>query len=251
MNKKINVTIAGMSLLAFTFALGRPLSAESTSTSVQTNKTRVTQATEEETTESTGEESTSLKQRLQERKEKLNIQLSAAQKARLQNRCKNSQGKLSSLEGRIKGIETSRAQVYEHLVDRLTKLSDKLKTKGLDTTELDAHIETLKGKIETFETDLANYKQAVADLAAMDCAEDPDAFKASLEEARTLKATLRESGQDIKEFVKGEIKTTLKAIRKQIAASTPDTSDDTEEGETEGGEGSAEGTENNDNEGGE
>lgn len=175
-------------------------------------------------------DSEELKTRLQERKDALNLRLSNAQKNRLQTRCKSSQGKLRSVEGRINGIETSRNQVYGNLVDRLKDLSAKLQTKNVDTADLDEQILSLEEQVATFKANLAEYKQAVSDLAAMDCESDPEAFKAALEQARTLRATLFESGQNIKAYVRETIKPTLVTIRTALAAQeTDDSSEETTE----------------------
>src|SRR4030095_195914 len=93
---------------------------------------------------------------------------------------------------------------------------DKLEAKGVDTATYDAQVDELKTKIETFHTDLANYKQATDDLAEMDCASDPDAFKAALESARQLSKQVVEEGKAIKDFLNNTIKPTLQTIHKQL-----------------------------------
>jgi hypothetical protein len=166
--------------------------------------------------------------RLTERKAEYKAKIAATELARLKEKCKLAQtGNVSSLHGRIKGIETSRNEVYNNLVSRLTKLDEKLKLKGVDTTKLEAEIATLKTKISTFQTDLAKYKQAVLDLKSMDCAADPTAFKASLESARTLREQVNKDAQDIKTYVNDTIKPTLKEIRAQLEAKEKETSNST------------------------
>lgn len=171
---------------------------------------------------STTEAEKSLAERIAKRKAELKTQLRASEKARLKAKCKASQGKISSIRGRIKGIETSRSQVYKNMLNRLVKLSDKLENKGADTTELDAAIAELQTKIETFNTDLAAYKQAVSDLADMDCEADPDGFKASLEAARTALTTVNEDALAIRNYLKDTIKELLKTIRSQLAETKPE-----------------------------
>lgn len=177
----------------------------------------------------TDEEKKALQERLTKRKAELKVRLTNAEKQRLQARCKNANGPISSLSGRIKGIETSRTQVYENLVDRLTKLSTKLQDRNLDTTEFDAEIAELQEKITTFQTDLTAYKEAVSDLGSMDCAADVEAFKASLEAARSAREKLKMDVVGIKAYVNDTIKPTLKSIRDQIASQ--DGTDTEESGE--------------------
>ncbi len=162
------------------------------------------------------EEST-LVQRLEKRKAELNIrQLPNAEKLRLQQKCKASQGSLSALKGRITGINTSRANVYQALNNRLAKLVERLKSAGADTAGLETEITELSTKIETFSTDLEAYKLAVSDLASMECAADPVAFKASLEAARAARTKVASDANDIKKFVNDTIKPTIKELRAQL-----------------------------------
>lgn len=169
-------------------------------------------------TEETNEDKPTLAERLEARKAALQLRLSFAEQQRLKLRCKGAQGLISPLAGRIQGIETSRTQVHEHLLDRLEKLSERLADRGVDVTTLNTQIDELETKIETFKTDLEEYKQAVADLKDMDCVADPDAFKASLETARNLRAKLKQDVVDIRTYLNDTIKPTLKAIREQLAA---------------------------------
>lgn len=157
-----------------------------------------------------------LQERLAKRKAELKIRLTNAEKLRLQSKCQASQGHVSSLKGRIQGIETSRAQVYSNMTDRLTKLSEKLKNKEADTAALDLAITELKTRIETFNTTLATYKLGVTDLAEMDCKTDPDGFKASLEASRTSQEQVSKDGKAIRAYVNDTIKPLLKTIRSEL-----------------------------------
>lgn len=160
-----------------------------------------------------------LMQRLADRKTELNIKLTTVEQAHIKDRCKVAQGAgVNSLEGRVKGVETSRNEVYRNLVNRLADLDAKLKAKKVDTTKLEAEIAILKTKIATFQADLAKYKQALVDLKSMDCVADPTAFKASLESARTLREQLLKDATDVKSYVTDTIKPTLKDIRAQLEA---------------------------------
>jgi hypothetical protein len=193
---------------------------------------QLAQTTTETTTQSTETEKKALLERLTKRKTDLKVRLTNTEKQRLQTRCKNATGQFSALNGRIKGIETSRTQVYENLISRLTGLSTKLQERGVDTTEFDAQVVELQEKITTFQTDLATYKQVVSDLEAMDCATDAEAFKASLEAARTARDKVKMDAQDIKAYVNETIKPTLKAIREQIVKEDGGESEDTTETQT-------------------
>jgi chromosome segregation ATPase len=181
-----------------------------------TNTTTSTETKPEDQTTETPDDKAALQERITKRKAELKTKLTNAQKLLLKGKCKASQGRLSSVSGRIKGIETSHSKVHTNIVERLTELSTKLKNKGVDTTELDATIETLQAKVTTFNADLVVYKQAITDLEAMDCVTDPDGFKASLEAARTALDKVKADSTDIRSYVKDTIKPILKTIREAL-----------------------------------
>lgn len=169
-------------------------------------------------TETTPTDPKSLAERIQKRKTELKISLTNTEKVRIKAKCKASQGLLSSVGGRVKGIETSRTQVHQNIIKHLTELSEKLKNKGVDTTELDANITKLQELINTFNIDLDAYKHAVSDLVAIDCATDPDGFKASLETARTALKKTQDDSKAIRAYVKDVIKPLLATIRAGLEA---------------------------------
>lgn len=173
----------------------------------------------DETTTTNAVETTvmDLKARLEKRKTELKTRLTNTQKTRLQTRCKASQGTISSVKGRLETAEAKRTQAYAATVERLTALSTKLQGSGMATTELDAAIISLNEKITTHGNDLSAYKQTVSDLAEMDCAADVEAFKASLDAARTSLHTVAASGKDIRIFINDTIKPLLVSLKTQVS----------------------------------
>ncbi len=184
-------------------------SSGNTSSSTPTSSDTSTQKTAE-----ASEDAKSVADRIAQRKAALKTKLTTVEKTRLTTKCKASQqGGISTEKGRVKGLETSRSEVYKNLLSRLNDLSEKLKTKGMDTTSLNADIATLKTKIDTFNTDLTAYKQAVSDLAGMDCATDPEGFKASLETARTALKKVNDDAVAVRTYLTATIKPLLQTIR--------------------------------------
>lgn len=169
----------------------------------------------------TGPEDKALLQRLEQRKARLKTKITALEQQKIQLKCKPAQGLLRSLSGRIKGIETSRAEVYGNLLDRLTKMSTQLKAGNVGTSSLDTEITELQAKITTFNTDMASYKLTVSDLSVMDCAKDPTAFRATLELARAAHDTANKDSADIRNYVTATIKPTLVELRKQLDNKVP------------------------------
>jgi len=179
-------------------------------------------ATKPAQTTTTSDSKTDLKTRVEKRKTELKTKLTTAQKTRLQSKCKPSQAVLGTVKSRSLTAETKHGEVYGNSATKLTELSTKLKNKGADTTELDAAIVTLQGKITTFNTDLATYKEAINDLLEMDCAADPDGFKASLESARTAREAVRKDAADVRTYLKDTIKPLLATIRSQLGGTKPE-----------------------------
>lgn len=190
--------------------------------------------------EDTLSESDARKARLDERKAAFKTRIDTAKQARIKNRCKSSQGKLSSIGGRIKGFETSRTQVHANLVDRLTKLNDRLKNANVETGSLETEITQLNVLIESFKSNLRTYELSVSDLAAMDCSADPVSFQASLEAARNNRTTAAESAKAVRTYLTETIKPTIKELKAQFAQnkesdqqSGTDTNDNQADGEGE------------------
>lgn len=164
------------------------------------------------------DDSQAMQTRIEQRKTELKIRLASNEKLSIQAKCKSAQGNVSSIKGRVKGIETSRSEAYGNIVTRLTELSVKLKNKGADTKALDAAIVNLQAKITTFNTDLATYRQDVSDLAGMDCKTDPDGFKAALQASRTAQERVAKDAAAVKAQVNDVIKPLLKTIRDGLDA---------------------------------
>lgn len=203
---------------------------ESTTTTTTTNQDSTTQTeTQPEKEQLTDTQKQELQQRIEQRKAEAKLRLSAAQEKRIKLRCKNAQGLIRVVSGRVKSIETNRGKVHTNLVDRLNKLQAKVAAKGVDTTTLKSQIAELETKIATFNTDLAVYKQTVADLGNIDdCTADPTAFKASLEDARAALLTVKQDALVIRSYINDTIKPTLKAIRAQLEPATNDSTQPSE-----------------------
>jgi hypothetical protein len=201
-------------------------------TSSNSGNTTATE-TETETETEHGTTTTTLKERLEKRKTEFKVNLQAAEKTRIELKCKSAQGVITSVNKRSDSAGTARINAYTKLDTKLSGLITKVEAAGVDTTALKSEQTTLQTKITTFKTDLASYKQAVKDLADMDCKADPTAFKASLDSARDLREKLRTDVVDIRDYVKNTIKPTLQTVRKALAdKKAADSTDDTTTGGT-------------------
>lgn len=154
--------------------------------------------------------------RLQERKAAATTKLTTVQEKRLQTRCKGGQTHITGLSTKATTAEANRSKVHDALINRLTSLQAKLDAKNADTTKLKANIAELQAKIAVFKTDLAAYQLIISDTAAMDCAADPAAFKASLDQARVALKKVHDDAAAIRSYTKDTVKVTLKEIRASL-----------------------------------
>lgn len=192
--------------------------AHGTEVAVDNSSSNTSSQTETETETEHGTTTTTLKQRIEARKAEFKVKLQAVEKARIMAKCAGAQGIITSVQNRSASAEKARTNVYNKLSDKLSSLITKLKAANVDTTELESELSGLQAKIKTFNTDMTTYKQAVSDLKDMDCKADPDAFKASLDDARKLREQLKTDATAIRTYVKDAIKPTLQTIRQDLAA---------------------------------
>lgn len=216
MKTRLRVLLSAIMLTPLIF-LGVAGAVEDSTNTQTTERKPPVSVNEKVIAQATVDNKLTLQQRIDKRKAELKTKLTALEQKNIPLKCKASQqGAISSLKGRITGIDTSRNNVHRELVDRLTKISDKLEAADIDTTQLDAQTTELQAKIETFKTDLATYKLAVEDLKEVDCVKDPTGFKAALEAARAAREKVAQDGQAIRVYVKDTIKPTLSQLRSQL-----------------------------------
>lgn len=205
--------LIGLNSLAFVHA------EEITTSSPPSEPTSNQEATETKVLEDTQADDfkVKLQERLTKRKQELKTKLTKAQEARVKARCKAAQGIISKVSAHAKQADTSRAEVYSKIVERLTSLSTKLKDAGKDTTDLDKEIADLQTKIDTFNTDMTQLRQAAADLSNMDCSSDPSSFKASLESVRSSRESVAKDSQAIRTYLTETVKTTLNTLKGSVS----------------------------------
>lgn len=103
------------------------------------------------------------------------------------------------------------------VLNKLNDLSTRLQSQAFDTSLLDGSIETLSNKVNKYKATMKDYKQAVDDMAKIDCTKEPVAFKGALEAARTKHAELITQVRDIREYVANTVKPLLVQIQQTLA----------------------------------
>lgn len=188
-----------------------------TTTSPQQTSNADDTSTQNTTTETETEAvKTERTNRIKKEIETQKVRLGAAEKKKIQTSCTAAQGKVAAVANRLNGVETSRTEVHQNILNRLNTAVAKLKEKGVDTTTLEADVATLSTKIDTFNTDLATYKQSITDLKAMDCKTNPEGFKAALLTARTNLEKVRTDADAVHAYLKDTIRPLLTELKKQL-----------------------------------
>lgn len=156
-------------------------------------------------------------ERIAERKAALKTKLTAAQQKRIQARCKSAQGKITELNAKSANTQQARLKVYGDVTTRLNDFQTKVAAQGVDTTILKTQLTELQTKIDTFQSDVKVYTDAVADTAALDCVADPTAFKASLDASRSALTKVREDAVAIRTHLNQNVKPAMVTIKTELA----------------------------------
>jgi hypothetical protein len=159
------------------------------------------------------EETTTMEQRLSARKAK--VQLSANDKASIAAKCTLAQTAINDRKTKDVKASAIRLQSYNELVKRLTFLVDNLSSQGNDATQLLNAESYFVASINSYLANAQKYKVAMDDLVIMDCKSDPTGFRATLEEARKLRAQLSLDVAAIKNNL-GNLKSQLSKSRQDL-----------------------------------
>ncbi len=161
----------------------------------------------------------SLEARKKAYKASLKEELSSSVQQRIKLRCLAVQTNIKVLNIRVESIQTNRSEAYSKIVNKLNDLVTKLETQAYDTASFKENIATLTAMVDAYKADMTEYSQAVDDLTAIDCSQDPTSFKGALETARTQHGKLVGEVRDIREFVTNTIKPQLQTIRADFVSS--------------------------------
>lgn len=167
----------------------------------------------------------SLKQRITNYKRNLQYEVRRNQEDKMKLRCDGVVTYIETLNPRLVTLQKSRNKAYSEISTKLEELYKRLEAQAFETSKLKANLDELNSKLATFSADMKGYRQASKDMAQIDCRQDPVAFIAALETARTKHDALVVLVGDIREYVANTIKPTLLQVRAQI-----------EDGQTVGGE---------------
>lgn len=163
-------------------------------------------------------QSSNLQERVEKYKTKLSEQPAKTELDRLTLRCEVSQNALKNVNTKVASVKEKRVEVYKNLVTDLDELIVVLEQSSVDVTDLKAQVDVLKTMIETFTTDIETYRQVVEDASELDCATDPLALKASIQEGRKNLSTLVTQMTEIKAHINNLVKPSLAKIKADLQA---------------------------------
>jgi hypothetical protein len=158
------------------------------------------------------EDTTTIDQRMAARRPK--VQLSAADKLAIAGKCQLAQTAINDRKTKDIKAASIRLQTYNELVKRLTFLVNNLSSQGNDASRLLNAENYFVASINNYLSDAQQYKVAMDDLVIMDCQADPAGFRATLNEAKNLRAKLN---PDVV-----TIKNNLANLQKELANSRQD-----------------------------
>lgn len=99
--------------------------------------------------------------------------------------------------------------------NRISRLTEKMKTAGYDTTKLTTDLAALKTKIDKFSADKLAYISALKATQQYSCAKSQDEFTQKLNETRQLLLTLQNNRIDIRTYYLSTIKPDILALKNQ------------------------------------
>lgn len=186
-----------------------------------------------ESTETTTieDKSTGRSERLESYKAKVSAKLADAQAKRIAGRCKSAQNKLSAYRKSASVVAQNRTRVYAGVVEKLDTLLAKMQKAELNTQTLETARDDMQADLVILKASFDNYDTALADVEAMDCTVDPDAFIAALSEARNLRTGLKTQVQEFRQFAVVQMKEILQDLKTQLENKTESTDDSQSIGE--------------------
>lgn len=186
-------------------------------TNDDSTEVETTTQSEDVTTESAAEDK---KTRVEEYKAKQTKRMTASEEKKVAGVCKTSQQRLEKVQTSVQETVVKREEKLKSVALRLDDLSVKLREASVNTSELDAVIVNLKAKTTEMLTEFEEYQQMLDDASTIDCATDPQGFKASVESARAKRAEIKTMSTDIKKYATESVKTTLDSVKTTLSQTT-------------------------------
>lgn len=150
-----------------------------------------------------------LQQRIAQRKQERQIKLDKNDTVRLQAQCTAAQGRIRTMGDSYTTATENRDKVYRGIDAKIWIIIGSLKLINKDTYRLEQQRVELAKKIKAFDNQSAQFRQALGDITAMNCAADPTGFTALLETARLYNVQIRNTFKSIQSYIVDQVKPTI------------------------------------------
>lgn len=144
------------------------------------------------------------------------VRLNEKEKANLSKRCSKAQDKLSKIATRLEVRSATTTTKYSRIELHLTAVQKRLAAQQIDTTVIDALIVNFQELVSGYAAALAGFQASLGDASTFDCATDPAAFKALLEDVRDKRKTFVDAVDAVKSFAKEDLKTGFDDLRTRL-----------------------------------
>ncbi len=122
------------------------------------------------------------------------------------------------INARINNLNTRRdnhIEVYQSAHTRWVELAARLKTKGYDTSKLEADLSILETMVTQLSDDYKKFLDEAQASLTVDCTASTDQFRSKVTAAKQELATFRVRAKQVHDFIKNTIKSDLRALRQQ------------------------------------
>jgi hypothetical protein len=157
--------------------------------------------------------------RISELKVKYRISLSDQERTRLIERCDLAKENLGRLSTKVIASSEKRSDVYDGIVSTLTSLRALVATKQVDASNLELLIVDYQRAIADFNIATTAYQTAIDDSLVINCASDPEGFRASIEGVREGRKQSSEAANGVEELTNSNLRTAFDTLKLRLASS--------------------------------
>lgn len=155
-------------------------------------------------------------ERVEKAKKTYPVRLNEQEKANLADRCSKAQDKLSKIATRLDVRGETITTKYSRIELHLIAVQKRLAVQQIDTTIIDSLISKFQQLSAEYTAVLAGFQTSLGDAVSLDCASDPAAFKALLEDVREKRKTFVNAVEAIKNFANEDLKTSFDDLRTRL-----------------------------------
>lgn len=166
--------------------------------------------------QSSPDENRALNQRVDERIQRLKVNLDSQEIQNLKTNCKSAQDKLNSIEESAAAYYSAQNEKIGSIINNLNRLIGSLEDEGHDAVGIKQDLEAINKQKANIDKAYENYIEAVNDSANMNCEENPAGFRSSVDDAKEQFTSLADYRKSLKDLIKVDLKETLISLKGSI-----------------------------------